>query len=189
MAPQTYSTTTETNKELELDANGSYVVSLENLKSITLNVPNVTDKDCCFMLYIDKQDATTMEMSITNVNNLNTGNANDIRVGMNNFVVSNKDNSITLAITSTGHSGSIIIMPLRVTNMNSANDILGLSSSELNEVNTILAKYKTISAKWCYAIIFLPIYPNTRTNKIPTNEPQLSIITSRTEALRPFTKN
>ena len=142
LAPQTYSTTTETNKELELDANGSYVVPLENLKSITLNVPNVTDKDCCFMMYIDKQDATTMEMSITNVNNLNTGNANDIRVGMNNFVVSNKDNSITLAITSTGHSGSIIIMPLRVTDMNSANDILGLSSSELNEVNTILAKYK-----------------------------------------------
>ena len=33
LAPQTYSTTTETNKELELDANGSYVVSLENLKS------------------------------------------------------------------------------------------------------------------------------------------------------------
>ena len=75
LAPQTYSTTTETNKELELDANGSYVVSLENLKGITLNVPNVPNENCCFMLYIDKQDATTMEMSIENVNNLNTGNA------------------------------------------------------------------------------------------------------------------
>lgn len=142
LTPQTYSTTTETNKELELDANGSYVVSLENLTSITLNVPNVPDKDCCFMLYIDKQDATTMEMSISNIRNLNTGNDNDIRVGMNNFVVSNKDTPINLTITSTGHSGSIIITPLRVTNMSSANDILGLSSSELSEVNGILDKYK-----------------------------------------------
>lgn len=142
LTPQTYSTTTETNKELELDANGSYVVSLENLTSIKLDVPNVTDKDCCFMLYIDKQDATTMEMSISNVRNLNTGNDNDIRVGMNNFVVSNKDTSTNLTITSTGHSGSIIITPLRVTNMSSANDIFGLSSSELSEVNGILDKYK-----------------------------------------------
>ena len=94
------------------------------------------------MLYIDKQDATTMEMSISNVRNLNTGNDNDIRVGMNNFVVSNKDTSINLTITSTGHSGSISITPLRVTNMSSANDIFGLSSSELSEVNGILDKYK-----------------------------------------------
>lgn len=161
LTPQTYSTTTETNKELELDANGSYVVSLENLTSITLNVPNVPDKDCCFMLYIDKQDATTMEMSISNVRNLNTGNDNDIRVGMNNFVVSNKDTSINLTITSTGHSGSIIITPLRVTNMSSANDIFGLSSSELNEVNNILDKYKDT---------FYYFYPVPNTNAIDVTD-------------------
>lgn len=159
--PQTYSTTTETNKELELDANGSYVVSLENLTSIKLDVPNVTDKDCCFMLYIDKQDATTMEMSISNVRNLNTGNDNDIRVGMNNFVVSNKDTSINLTITSSGHSGSIIITPLRITNMSSANDILGLSSSELNEVNNILDKYKDT---------FYYFYPVPNTNAIDVTD-------------------
>lgn len=161
LAPQTYSTTTETNKELELDANGSYVVSLENLTSIKLDVPNVTDKDCCFMLYIDKQDATTMEMSIVNVRNLNTGNDNDVRVGMNNFVVSNKDSSINLTITSTGHSGSIIITPLRVTNMSSANDILGLSSSELSEVNGILDKYKDT---------FYYFYPVPNTNAIDVTD-------------------
>lgn len=157
----TYSTTTETNKELELDANGSYVVSLEGLTSITLNVPNVTDKDCCFMMYIDQQDATTPTMSITNVTNLNTENANEVRVGMNNFVVSIPQSPIEFEITSTGHSGSVIIMPLRVTDIDSANDIFGLDSTELTDVNNILDTYKDI---------FYYFYPVPNTNAIDVTD-------------------
>ena len=37
-------------------------------------------------------------------------------------------------------------------------------------------------------IVFLPIYPKIRTTRIPSKEPQLSMITSRTEQLRPLTK-
>lgn len=149
------------NKELQLDANGSYVVSLEGLTSIKLDVPDVPNEDCCFMMYIDKQDATDMAMSISNVHNLNTNTDDAVRVGMNNFMVSNKDSSITLTITSTGHSGSIIITPLRVTDIDSANDILGLTSTELDAVNDILDTYKDT---------FYYFYPVPNTNAIDVTD-------------------
>ena len=148
-----------TNKDLGLDANGSYVVSLEGLTSITLKVPNVTDEDCCFMMYIDKQDATPITMSISNVTNLNTGNANEVRVGMNNFMVSKSQ--INLTITSTGHSGSVIITPLRVAKKNSANDIFGLDSNELTAVNNIINTYKDT---------FYYFYPVPNTNAIDVTD-------------------
>ena len=150
-----------TNKDLELDANGSYVVSLEGLTSITLNVPNITDEDCCFMMYIDQQDATEMDLSITNVENLNTGETNEIRVGMNNFVVSKPQSPIEFELLSTGHSGSVIITPLRVAKQNSANDILGLSTDELTAVNNIINTYKDI---------FYYFYPVPNTNAIDVTD-------------------
>ena len=150
-----------TNKDLKLDANGSYVVSLEGLTSITLKVPNITDEDCCFMMYIDQQDATEMVMSISNVHNLNTNTDDAVRVGMNNFMVSNSQSPINLTITSTGHSGSIIITPLRVTDIDSANDVLGLDSNELTAVKNILDTYKDI---------FYYFYPVPNTNAIDVTD-------------------
>ena len=150
-----------TNYDLELDANGSYVVSLEGLTDITLYVPSIIDKDCCFMMYIDQQDATEMDLSITNVENLNTGETNEIRVGMNNFVVSNPQSPIEFELLSTGHSGSIIITPLRVTDIDSANDILGLDSNELTAVKNILDTYKDI---------FYYFYPVPNTNAIDVTD-------------------
>ena len=150
-----------TNKDLELDANGSYVVSLEGLTSITLNVPNITDEDCCFMMYIDKQDATQPTMSISNVHNLNTNTDNAVRVGMNNFVVSNPQSTIEFELTSTGHSGSVIITPLRVAKKNSANDILGLDSTQLATVKGILDTYKDT---------FYYFYPVPNTNAIDVTD-------------------
>lgn len=150
-----------TNKDLELDANGSYVVSLEGLEDITLSVPNITDEDCCFMMYIDQQDATEMVMSISNVHNLNTNTDDAVRVGMNNFVVSNPQGPIEFEITSTGHSGSVIITPLRVAKRNSANDIFGLDSNELTDVKDILDTYKDI---------FYYFYPVPNTNAIDVTD-------------------